>query len=92
MAMTFVIDPFGVRVAIIEPGQFATDLLTNALVAEAFTDASPYRADSDAFDTKIRTLVPGGEPADPQAVVDAIVRVALDPRARCTPSWAPTPR
>ena len=29
----------------------------------------------------MRTLVPGGEPADPGAVVDAIVRVALDDRA-----------
>ncbi len=80
-ALHFELAPFGVRVAIVEPGQFATDLVTNALVADAFTAASPYRADSDAFDTKVLTLVPGGQLADPQAVVDAIVRVALDAQA-----------
>lgn len=58
--------------AIVEPGQFATELVANALVADAFTAASPYRADSEAFDTKVLTLVPGGQLADPQAVVDAI--------------------
>ncbi len=80
-ALHFELAPFGVRVAIVEPGQFATELLANALVADAFTAASPYWAESEVFDTKIRTLAPGGEPPGPQAVVDAIVGVALDPEA-----------
>jgi len=80
-ALHYELAPFGVRVAVIEPGQFATELLANALVADAFTDTSPYWTDSEIFDTKVQTLVPGGEPADPGPVVDAIVHAALDPTA-----------
>ncbi|MDQ3145408.1 MAG: SDR family oxidoreductase, partial [Actinomycetota bacterium] len=49
-ALHYELAPFGVRVAVIEPGQFATDLLSNALVAANFTEASPYWADSERFD------------------------------------------
>lgn len=73
--------PFGVRVAVVEPGQFETDLLANAIVAEGFGRDSPYRASSDAFDVAVRRLVPDGRPAPAEVVAETIVAVAFDPGA-----------
>lgn len=73
--------PFGVRVAVVEPGQFETDLLANATVAEGFGPDSPYRASSDAFDVAVRRLVPDGRPAPAEVVAETIVAVAFDPDA-----------
>lgn len=77
-ALRYELKAFGIRVAVVEPGQYATSLLDNATEAAAFGPESPYRASSEAFDAKIRTLNPGGQLADPQEVADAIVRVATD--------------
>lgn len=70
--------PFGVRVAVVEPGQFETGLLANATTAAGFGDDSPYRAASDAFDVAVRRLVPDGRPAPAEVVAETIVAVAFD--------------
>jgi len=77
-ALHYELKAFGIRVAVVEPGQYATALLDNASDAAAFGPESPYRASAEEFDTKIRTLNPDGQLADPQEVADAIVRVATD--------------
>jgi len=70
--------PFGIRVAIVEPGQFGTDLLANAVLAGDFGPDSPYRGASDRFDQAIRRLVPDGRPAPAEVVAETIVAVAFD--------------
>src|SRR4051812_2381399 len=49
-ALHFECAEFGVRVAVLEPGQFETELSNNAVVAACFTDDSVYRGASDRFD------------------------------------------
>lgn len=73
--------PFGIRVAVVEPGQFETSLLANATWADWFGPASPYRAASEAFDLALRRLVPDGRPSPPEVVAETIVAVAFDPSA-----------
>ena len=77
-ALHYECSPFGIRVAVIEPGQFETELLNNAIVAERFDDDSVYKAASDRFDVALRRLAPDGKPAPPEVVADAIVAVAED--------------
>ena len=77
-ALHFECAPFGVRVAVIEPGQFETELLSNAIVAGHFDDTSAYKSTSDQFDVALRRLAPDGKPAPPEVVADAIVAVAED--------------
>src|SRR5262249_54534637 len=70
--------PFGIRVAVVEPGQFETELSSNAINAANFGLDSPYRATSDEFDIALRRLAPDGKPAPPEVVADAIVAIAED--------------
>ncbi len=71
-ALYFEVQPFGVRVAVVEPGQFDTPLHANLIIAERSTDASPYRELGERFEQALGKLVPGGKRADPQAVVEVI--------------------
>jgi NAD(P)-dependent dehydrogenase (short-subunit alcohol dehydrogenase family) len=73
--------PFGIRVHVIEPGQFQTEFGDNAVIARRFTSESPYAKASAAFDVAIRTIAPDGSPADPGAVAETIVQVAFDESA-----------
>jgi NAD(P)-dependent dehydrogenase (short-subunit alcohol dehydrogenase family) len=77
-ALHFEQSPIGIRVALVEPGQFETDLGSNAITAAAFGADSPYRSSSDQFDVAVRRLAPDGKPAPPDVVADAIVAVAED--------------
>jgi NAD(P)-dependent dehydrogenase (short-subunit alcohol dehydrogenase family) len=70
--------PFGIRVAVLEPGQFETELLNNAITASAFTKDSIYKEASDRFDDALQRLAPDGRRAPPEMVAEAIVAVAED--------------
>lgn len=80
-SLHFELAPFGIRVAVVEPGQFETDLATNAVIAASFTEDSPYRPASDRLDVAVRRLAPDGKPAPPEVVADAIVAIAEDESA-----------
>ncbi len=71
--------PYGIRIAIVEPGQFATELFNNAPVARAFNQESPYWPDYQHLEGAMSRL--GGGTADPRMVADAIVGVATDTEA-----------
>lgn len=70
--------PFGIRIAVVEPGQFETELLNNAITAAQFTDDSIYKEASDRFDEALQRLAPDGRRAPPEVVADTIVAVAED--------------
>jgi NAD(P)-dependent dehydrogenase (short-subunit alcohol dehydrogenase family) len=76
-ALHYEVAPFGIRVALIEPGQYATRLLDNAWNGGRFTPASPYWERSALFDQRIKRLVPDGERADPDEVARLICDVSL---------------
>jgi NAD(P)-dependent dehydrogenase (short-subunit alcohol dehydrogenase family) len=76
-ALRYEVTPFGIRVLLIEPGQYGTRLLENAYPGRRFTPASPYWDRSARFDEHIKRLAPGGVPADPAEVAQLICEVAL---------------
>ena len=79
-ALHYEVSPFGIRVLLIEPGQYGTRLLDNAFPGRRFTPASPYWERSTRFDERVRRLVPGGVPADPAEVAQLICDAALADR------------
>jgi NAD(P)-dependent dehydrogenase (short-subunit alcohol dehydrogenase family) len=80
-ALHFELAPFGIRVAVLEPGQFETELLTNAITAAQFTEDSIYKQASDRFDEALGRLSPDGHRAPPEVVAEMIVAVAEDDNA-----------
>ena len=77
-ALHFEVEEFGIRVAVVEPGQFETELGSKAINAAAFDEHSPYRERADRLTIAVRRLAPDGKPAPPEVVADAIVAVAQD--------------
>jgi NAD(P)-dependent dehydrogenase (short-subunit alcohol dehydrogenase family) len=82
-AMHFELAQLGIRVAVVEPGQFATGLSGNSVIAAAMTEDSPEYMRWQLFRGRMRQLV-GGQPADAQLVADAIFEAATttEPRLR----------
>src|SRR5262249_6739912 len=81
-ALHFEARPFGVRVVLIEPGQYETRLLDNAWAGAGHRPGSPYFAASERFDERLARLVPDGRRADPQEVADLIHAAVHDPQPR----------
>ena len=76
-AMHFELSQQGIRVRIVEPGQFATQLGGNSLVSAAMTPDSDEYARWQRFRTAQRSLV-SGEPAPAQQVADVIYQAATE--------------
>jgi NAD(P)-dependent dehydrogenase (short-subunit alcohol dehydrogenase family) len=74
-AMHFEVSHLGIRVALVEPGQFATALGTNSIVAASMTIDTEEHRRWQAFRSAQRGLV-DGQPADPQLVADVVYRAA----------------
>jgi NAD(P)-dependent dehydrogenase (short-subunit alcohol dehydrogenase family) len=79
--MHFELAHLGVRVAVVEPGQFATALADNSIVAAAMPEGSVEHARWQEFRGRLRTLV-GGAPADPRRVAEAIYEAATTDQPR----------
>ena len=82
-AMHFELAHLGIRVAVVEPGQFATGLSGNSVVAASMPEDSAEYVRWQAFRGRMRQLV-GGVPADAQLVADVIYAAATsdEPRLR----------
>ena len=76
-------DLFGVRVVLIEPGTFKTEIFeSNKEMAAASRDpASPYFAVTQALEKKVDALV-ARHGADPQQVADVILKALTVPKPR----------
>jgi NAD(P)-dependent dehydrogenase (short-subunit alcohol dehydrogenase family) len=81
-ALHYELQPFGIRVVVVQPGQYRTRLVENALQGSGFVPSSPYWERSQRFDTAIKRLVPGGEAPGPDEVAEIIHRAVHDPTPR----------
>src|SRR3990172_4621866 len=75
-ALYYELHPFGIRVVLIEPGEFETQVFDNLLLARRFTDGSAYLAAGRRFAEVRDKLVGPRRRGDPQIVADAIVDAA----------------
>jgi NAD(P)-dependent dehydrogenase (short-subunit alcohol dehydrogenase family) len=75
-ALHYELHPFGVRVAVVEPGGFATEFGANRILARRFGEGSPYAALEQRFGASSSRLPGADQPADPQDVANAIVEAA----------------
>ena len=71
----------GVKVRLVQPGQFATSLTSNSMVAAAMGPDTPEFERRQRFRTAQRSLV-NGEPAPAQIVADTIYSAATDEPGR----------
>ncbi len=76
-AMHFELSQQGIRVRVVEPGQFATALGTNSIHAAAMTPDTDEHRRYLRFRTAMRSLV-NGEPANPNQVAEVIYRAATE--------------
>ena len=75
-ALHYELHPLGIRVVLIEPGEFETEIDANSRPARRFTEASPYLEAERRFAEARMKLPGGGQGADAQIVADVIVDAA----------------
>lgn len=73
-ALHYEVKPFGIRVAIVEPGRCATTFASNRLVADP--DDSPYAERRRRWDLAMEHLPGRDEPGDPAAVAAVVYEAA----------------
>jgi NAD(P)-dependent dehydrogenase (short-subunit alcohol dehydrogenase family) len=84
-ALYYELKPFGIRVAIVEPGAFRTGFRDNILTARKFTKDSPYWKGFESFEAAFDNMRTGTAATnDPQQVANIIVDAAFTeaPRLR----------
>ncbi len=82
-ALWFELRPFGVRVALVEPGGFETNFGANVIVEPAYGQDSPYRPLAARFNDAMAGFR-AGPPQNPQEIADIILALATerDPKLR----------
>lgn len=81
-ALSLEMRPFGIRVAMVEPGAFPTEFGGNVMTEPGFTDASPYYANAQRFRAAMGPLDASHSTQNPQDVADAIVAAATTDTGR----------
>ena len=81
-ALYLEVQPYGVRVILIEPGQYGTRLLDNSIVGDGFTPGSPYWDRAQRFDVAVKTLRPGGVAGSAAEVGQLIYDAVHDDKPR----------
>lgn len=79
-ALHFEMQPFGIRIILIEPGQYDTPLHANVIPGRRFAPDSPHWERSLRFDAALARLRPDGRAGDPQEVA-ALIYDAVHARA-----------
>ena len=81
-ALHFELGLSGIRVHVVQPGQFPTGLGGNTVSAAAFTPGDDgYWQLAHDLEDRVKGLVPGGAPADPGVVARTIADLVDDPNA-----------
>jgi NAD(P)-dependent dehydrogenase (short-subunit alcohol dehydrogenase family) len=80
-SMHFELSQRGIRVRVVEPGQFATELGQNSCTARGMEEGGPDHLRMLRFRTALRGLV-NGQPAPAQEVADAIYAAATETPGR----------
>ena len=75
-ALYYEVHPFGIRVVLIDPGAFETEITNNSGPARRFTESSAYIELERRFAEAFAKRPGGGERADAQVVAEAIVNAA----------------
>ena len=74
----FELAPFGIRVAIVEPGVFPTRFGANTIASADFKEGSPHWANFQRYNAALRsTMAAASTVADPQDVAEAIFEAAM---------------
>ena len=77
-ALHYELHPFGIRVALIEPGGFETSIGDSRRIPRRFTEGSPYIELEQRFEQALTKLPGGGDLGDPQVVAEAIYNAVHD--------------
>ena len=74
----FELAPFGVKVAVVEPGMFATSFHGNMVTSPSFKEGSPHWANAQRFGAGMRAMRGANQapPNDPQEVADLVFEAA----------------
>jgi NAD(P)-dependent dehydrogenase (short-subunit alcohol dehydrogenase family) len=73
----FELAPFGVRVAVVEPGAFPTNLNNSVVTAPDFKEGSPHWANAQRYRSALQSIIKVSHAkADPQEVADLVFEAA----------------
>jgi NAD(P)-dependent dehydrogenase (short-subunit alcohol dehydrogenase family) len=70
-ALWYELAPFGIRVAVVEPGVFPTNFHSNVVTAANFNKSSPHWANAERYRGAMRPSMDASK-ADPQEVADLV--------------------
>ena len=71
-SLYYEVHPFGIRVLLIEPGGFETNIGDTRRIPRRYTEGSPYMELDQRFEQAMTRLPTSGERGDPQVVAEAI--------------------
>ena len=77
-ALYYETHPFGIRVLLIEPGGFETNIGDTRRIPRRFGEGSPYAELDQRFEQALTKLPTGGERGDAQVVAEAIYDAVHD--------------
>ena len=77
-SLHFEVHPFGIRVLLIEPGGFETNIENTRRVARRFTEGSPYLDLERRFEASLSRLPAAAARGDAQVVADTIYTAVYD--------------
>jgi NAD(P)-dependent dehydrogenase (short-subunit alcohol dehydrogenase family) len=77
-ALHYEVHPFGVRVALVEPGGFETNIGNTRRTPRRYTEGSPYAELHQRFEQALTRLPGGGQRGDAQLVAEIIYTAVHD--------------